>query len=85
MDRFSLLLGEKKKERVWERKGLGIEPDTRLADFSFSSFFMSFSLSVFCWFLEGLRRLFLALLVPFGAHFGGLWGIFFVTFRVSWV
>ena len=27
-----LLLGEKKKERVWERKGLRVGPDRRLAD-----------------------------------------------------
>ena len=30
--RLIMLLGEKKKERVWERKGLGVEPDRRLAD-----------------------------------------------------
>ena len=30
--RFILLLGEKKKVRVWERKGLGVAPDRRLAD-----------------------------------------------------
>ena len=36
--RFILLLGEKKKERVWERKGLGIGPDGKLADFYFGSF-----------------------------------------------
>ena len=29
-----LLLGEKKKERVWERKGLRVGPDRRVADFS---------------------------------------------------
>ena len=27
-----MLLREKKKERVWERKGLGIGPERRLAD-----------------------------------------------------
>ena len=30
--RFIMLLGEKKKERVWERKGLRVGPDRRLAD-----------------------------------------------------
>ena len=30
--RLIMLLGEKKKERVWERKGLGLRPDRRLAD-----------------------------------------------------
>ena len=32
VERFILLLGEKKQERVWERKGLAIGPDRRLAD-----------------------------------------------------
>ena len=31
-ERFILLLGEKKKERVWERKGLAIGVERRLAD-----------------------------------------------------
>ena len=30
--RFIMLLGEKKKERVWERKGLGAELCGKLAD-----------------------------------------------------
>ena len=47
-ERFILLLGEKKKERVWERKGLAVGPERSLADLGFSVCLVSFlMLSVF--------------------------------------
>ena len=40
--RLIMLLGEKKKERVWERKGLAIGPGRRLADFMLERVWASF-------------------------------------------
>ena len=46
--RLYLLLGEKKKERVWERKGLGILPERRLADFYLTSLFEYLNMEIPC-------------------------------------
>ena len=68
-----LLLGEKKKERVWERKGLGIRVDRRLADFGFSVFSVSFSAP----FLKASFSVLFQFLGAFGGPKGGyVWLVF---------
>ena len=74
-ERFILLLGEKKKERVWERKGRGIEPGGSLADFCFSVFFVFFSAP----FLEAPFSVFFQFLGAFGGAWGGHFWTFFVN------
>ena len=70
-----MLLGEKKKERVWERKGLAVGPGRRLADLGFSVFSVSFSAP----FLEASFSLFF----QFSGAFGGPWGDHFRLFSMK--
>ena len=80
-ERFILLLGEKKKERVWERKGRGVEPDRSLADFCFSVFFVFFSAP----FLEAPFSVFFLIFESFRGPWGGHFSTFLHTKTVfSW-